>query len=417
MSAAGEPGLVVIGGSHAGHQVGIAARNAGYEKPIVILSDEDAVPYQRPPLSKAYLMGKVEREALYFRPASFYPEHGIDLRLGVAATAFDSKAKTVTCADGTVLTYEKLVVATGTRVRELPVPGADLQGVCYIRTLADIEAMMAGLDKVQNVVVIGGGFIGLEGAAALRTMGRTVTVVEMMDRLMARGVGETVSAFFAEHHREQGVDVKLSTGVDSLTGEDGRVTGVTLSTGETVPADLVIVGIGVLPNQEMAEAAGVACDNGILVDEYMQTSEPHVLAVGDVTRFSCRFMEGTVRLESVQNATDQARTAGATAAREDKPYDTAPWFWSDQFDLKLQMTGLTGGHDREIIRGDVQAGAFSAFYFKGDRWLGTDTVNQPTDHISSRRLLDAGYALSAEEAADEAVSLKDLVKRVRKAAK
>ena len=414
MSAHAEPGLVVIGGSHAGHQVAIAARAAGYEKPVTVLSDEKELPYQRPPLSKAYLMGKVTRDGLLFRPESFYADQGIDLRLGVTATAFDNQAKAVTCDDGTVLPYEKVVVATGTRVRKLPVEGADLAGVHYIRTLADIGAIMDGLDKVENVVVIGGGFIGLEGAAALRTMGRTVTVVEMAERMMARGVGETVSAFYAEHHRSQGVDVRLSTGIEKLVGSDGGVTGVVLATGETVPADLVIVGIGVLPNQEIAEQAGVACDNGIWVDEYMQTSEPGVLAAGDCTRFRSRFAPDGIRLESVQNATDQARTAGATVAREDKPYDAAPWFWSDQFDLKLQMTGLTFCYDKEIIRGSVADGTFTVFYFKDGKWLGTDTVNQPADHISSRRLLDAGYALSPEEAADDTVVLKDLVKKLRK---
>lgn len=414
MGANETAGLVIIGGSHSGHQVAIAARGAGYDKSIVILSNENDVPYQRPPLSKAFLMGKVTREGLYFRPAEYYAEQNIDLRLGVTAQSFDNQTQIVTLEDGNTLGYEKLVIATGTRVRKLP--GADFTGVHYIRTLADIDAMMAELDTVKDVVVIGGGFIGLEGAAALRTMGRTVSVVEMADRLMARGVGETVSAYFADHHRSQGVNVYLSTGVDGLTNEDGRVTGVTLATGETIPADLVIVGIGVIPNQEIAEAAGVACENGILVDEYMHTSEPNVLAVGDCTRFHSRFFHETLRLESVQNATDQARTAGATIARENKPYDAAPWFWSDQFDVKLQMTGITFGYEKQIIRGNVEEGVFSVFYFKDGKWLGTDTVNQPTDHISSRRLLDAGYALSEEEAADETVVLKDIVKGLRKAA-
>lgn len=415
MVAEGTAGLVVIGGSHAGHQVAIAARAAGFEGAITVLSDERELPYQRPPLSKAYLMGKQPREALLFRPAIFYEEQRIDMRLGVTATAIDRAARTVACDDGTVLPYAKLVIATGTRVRPLTVPGAELGGVHYIRTLADIDAIMAELDHIKSVVVIGGGFIGLEGAAALKTMGREVAVVELADRLMARGVGATVSAFFADYHRKQGVDVRLSTGVESLAGENGKVTGVVLGGGEVLPADLVIVGIGVLPNQEIAAAAGLTCANGIVVDEFTQTSDPDILAVGDCAQFEGRFFDGPLRLESVQNATDQARTAGATVAGEKKPYDAAPWFWSDQFDVKLQMTGITAGHDKEIIRGDVAAGEFSVFYFKGDKWLGTDTVNQPANHIGSRRLLDAGYPLSQGEAADEGLALKDLVKAARKA--
>jgi len=414
MTTSETAGLVVIGGSHAGHQVAIAARAAGFEGPVTVLSDERELPYQRPPLSKAYLMGKQPREALLFRPAAFYEEQGIDLRLGVGATAIDRAAHTVACDNGTILSYKKLVIATGTRVRPLNVPGSDLGGVHYIRTLADIDAIMAELDRVKSVVVIGGGFIGLEGAAALKTMGRDVAVVELADRLMARGVGATVSEYYATHHRAQGVDVRLSTGVESLAGEDGHVTGVVLSGGETLPADLVIVGIGVLPNQEIAAEAGIDCANGIIVDELTQTSDPDVLAVGDCAQFEGRFFDGPLRLESVQNATDQARTAGAAVAGEKKPYDSAPWFWSDQFDLKLQMTGITAGYDTEVIRGDVAAGEFSVFYFKGDKWLGTDTVNQPANHIASRRLLDAGYALSKAEAGDEGLALKELVKAARK---
>lgn len=414
MSAGDSAGLVVIGGSHAGHQVAIAARAAGFEGPITVLSDERELPYQRPPLSKAYLMGKQPREALLFRPAGFYEEQGIDMRLGVKATAIDRVAHTVACDDGTVLPYRKLAIATGTRVRPLTVPGSEMGGVHYIRTLADIDAILAELDRVKSVVVIGGGFIGLEGAAALKTMGRAVAVVELADRLMARGVGVTVSTYYADHHRSQGVDVRLSTGVERLAGENGHVTGVVLSGGEVLAADMVIVGIGVLPNQEIAADAGIECGNGVIVDEFAQTSDPDVLAAGDCAQFQSRFYDGQLRLESVQNATDQARTAGATIAGVEKPYDAAPWFWSDQFDLKLQMTGITAGYDQEVIRGDVAAGEFSVFYFKGDTWLGTDTVNSPANHIASRRLLDAGYRLSKAEAADEGLALKDLVKAARK---
>ncbi len=410
-----DAGLVVIGASHAGHQIAVAARQAGYAEPIILLSDEDALPYQRPPLSKAYMMGKVDADGLIFRSREFFQDQDIDLRLGVSVAGIDREAKEVRCADGSVLPYTLLAIATGTRVRPLPVPGAHLDGVHYIRTLSDIDRIMAELEAVQNVVVIGGGFIGLEGAAALRQMGKEVAVVELADRFMARGVGVTVSSFFANHHREQGVDVYLQTGVSELTGEGGKVAGVSLSNGEVLKADLVIAGIGVIANQELAVEAGLDCDDGILVDENARTSDPSIFGAGDVTRFNSRFAPMSLRLESVQNATDQARAAGAAIAGAAKPYDSAPWFWSDQFDLKLQMTGITSGHDKEVMRGEPSAEGFSVFYFKGDTWLGTDTVNRPSDHISSRRLLDMGYALSAEEAADETLALKDVLKQARKA--
>lgn len=413
MARAGEAGLLVIGGSHAGHQAALSARSAGYQGSITVLSAEQELPYQRPPLSKAYLMGKQPREALLFRPKSFYEENGIDIRLGATATSIDTASRTVGCG-GAAIAYDTLVLATGARVRRIDVPGADLAGVHYIRTLVDIDSLSAALDSVSSVVVIGAGFIGLETAAALRALGREVTIVEPAERPMARGVGVTVGRFFAQFHDSRGVALRLRTGVEAIEGRDGRVSGVVLTSGESVPADLVVVGIGVLPNQEIAAEAGIECADGILIDAHGRTNCQYILAAGDCTRFHCRYAEGLLRLESVQNATDQARAAGASAAGQDNPYDSVPWFWSDQFDRKLQMAGITVGHDDEIIRGDVTAGTFSVFYFKGERWLGTDAINQPANHIGSRRLLEADYALSKAEAADETLALKDLVRLARK---
>ncbi len=413
MTRSNEAGLVVIGGSHAGHQIALSARTAGYAGAITVLSEEPELPYQRPPLSKTYLMGKSDRQALLFRPKSFYDENGIDIRLGATVTTIHPESKSVSCGD-TSVPFDKLAIATGARVRRLTVPGAELEGVHYIRTIADIDAITAELDAVRSVVVIGAGFIGLEAAAAMRTMGYAVTVIEMAERPMARGVGQTVGRFFAEFHRSKGVDLRFATGVEAIVGNLNRVSGVSLTGGDTMPADLVIAGIGVLPNQELAAEAGIECADGILTDEYARTNCPDILAAGDCTRFPSRYSETLLRLESVQNATDQARTAGATAAGVAAPYNAPPWFWSDQFDRKLQMAGITSDHDSEILRGDVAAGTFSVFYFKGDRWLGTDAVNQPANHIGSRRLLEAGYALSRTEAADEGVALKDLVKAARR---
>lgn len=406
-------GLVVIGGSHAGHQVALSARSAGYADPITVLSAEPELPYQRPPLSKSYLMGKLDREALLFRPKSFYEENGIDIRLRATATAIDPDSKSISCGESMV-PYDTLVIATGARVRRLALPGAELDGIHYVRTLADIEAIIAELGNVKSVVVIGAGFIGLEAAAVIRTMGFAVTVLEQAARPMARGVGQTVGLFFAEFHRRQGVDLRLGAGIEAIIGKQNRVSGVTLTSGEEVPADIVIVGIGVLPNQEIAAEANIKCSDGILTDGYARTSCPDILAAGDCTRFPSRYSDELLRLESVQNATDQARTAGSTVAGIVTPYDAPPWFWSDQYDRKLQMTGITAGHDCEVVRGDLAAGAFSVFYFKDDRWLGTDAVNQPANHISSRRLLEADYALSKTEATDEGIALKDLVKAARK---
>ena len=408
-----EAGLVVIGGSHAGHQIAIAARNAGYDKPVTILSDEDTAPYQRPPLSKAYLLGKADVDGLLFRPVAYYESQGIDLRLGVTATAIDRAEKTVTTAQDDVIRYDTLALATGARVRTIPIPGADLPGVHYIRTLKDIDSVSAALDGVETVVVVGGGFIGLEAAAALRVLGKKVIVVEALDRLMARGVGETVSTFFADHHRSQGVDLRLATGIQALTG-DTQVTGAVLSDGSEVQAEMAIIGIGVLPNEELAAAAGLDCDNGVLVDEYGATSDPSIFAAGDCTRFTHPFTGDPVRLESVQNASDQARTVGGAIVGQAKPYDAAPWFWSDQFDLKLQMVGLTQGHDREVLIGSLAEGAFSVFYFKGDAWLGADTVNRPGDHMAARRLYQARYPLTEAEVREHADNMKGLVKALRK---
>ena len=273
----------------------------------------------------------------------------------------------------------------------------------------DINGVADDLEAVERVVVIGGGFIGLEAAAALRTLGKDVVVVEFLERLMARGVGATVSRFFADHHVGKGVDVRLSTGVTALLGES-RVEKVALLSGEEITTQMVIVGIGVLPNTELAVDAGLECDDGVLVDENARTSDSDIFAAGDCTRFIHPLNGQSARLESVQNATDQARAAGAAIAGVEKPYDAAPWFWSDQFDLKLQMAGLTQGHDREVVIGSIEQDAFSVFYFSGDDWLGADSINRPGDHMPARRLLQSRYPLTADEVIANADSMKNLVK-------
>jgi 3-phenylpropionate/trans-cinnamate dioxygenase ferredoxin reductase subunit len=403
-----EAGLVIIGGSHAGAQLAASAREAGYARPITILCDEPVAPYQRPPLSKAYILGKIGVADLWLRGDAFYRDKQIGLELNCRATAIDRAGQTVTTADGRTFPYEWLALATGARIREIPVPGATLDGVCYIRTMADSDFIRARLDRIARVAVIGGGFIGLEAASALRSLGKEVTVIEAQDRLMARAVGATISGFYADRHRDRGVRLMFGAGVTEIQGADGKVTAVLTTGGERVDADLVIVGIGVLPNVELAQAAGLECSNGIVVDRFARTSDPRILAVGDCSRHPSAFAGGMIRLESVQNAVDQAKTAGALVGGQEKPHDAVCWFWSDQYEYKLQMVGLSSGTDREVVRGSMVENKFSVFYFAGDRLRAVDSVSKPADHMHARKLLAAGARITPEQAADPAVDLKAL---------
>jgi 3-phenylpropionate/trans-cinnamate dioxygenase ferredoxin reductase subunit len=406
-------GLVIVGACHAGVQIAASARENGYQEPIFLIGEEKALPYQRPPLSKAFLLGKTPEEALALRAETFYESHGIELLLGERAQKLDRRAKRLELKSGRVLEYGKLALASGARVRLLPLPGAELKGVLYLRDLADSKTLKERAESAQSVAVIGGGFIGLEIAASMKSLGKEVTVIEAADRLMARAVGQEVSAFYAAQHRARGVDVKLSCSVEKLEGNaKGAVSAVVTAEGR-VAADLVVVGIGVQPNVELAAEAGVDCPNGIAVDVFARTHDADILAAGD-----CAFHPNTwanggeggmVRLESVQNAADQARTAGAMIAGEEKPYESAPWFWTDQFDIKMQMVGLSQCHDRTVLRGAPEEGKFSVFYFRGKRLLAIDSINRPADHIAGRKLLSARLSPTFEQAADEALPLKSLL--------
>lgn len=402
-------GIVIVGGGQAGFQVAASLRTGGHAGPITLVGAETVPPYQRPPLSKAYLLGKMERERLLFRQEGFYREAAVNLMLGETASAIDREARAVVTGDGRHVPYERLVLATGTRVRSLPIEGTELGNVLYLRTLADADALAAGLAQARRVVVIGGGFIGLEVAASARTLGKEVTVLEAAPRLMGRVVAPVISAFFWEMHGARRVDVVLDARIQRLLGADGRVTGVEMADGAVHPADLVVIGIGVVPNVELAMAAGLDCADGILVDAHGVTSDPAILACGECTSHPNRFAGGWARLESVQNAIDQAKAVAATILGRDEPYDAVPWFWSDQYDLKLQMVGISRGHDASVLRGDPASGRFSVFYFKDGRLVAIDSVNRPGDHMVGRRLLQAGAALSPEQASDEAFDLKSAV--------
>ena len=399
-------GVVIVGAGQAGFQVAASLRADGETGPILLIGSESHPPYQRPPLSKAMLLGKMERERLLFRQPGFYAAQAIELRLGTTVTRVDRAQRTIETADGASLPYGTLVLATGTRVRPLPLPGTDLDGVMYLRTLGDSDQLALRIAQARQVAVIGGGFIGLEVAAAARMLGKPVTVLEAADRLMGRVVAPVISAFYADQHRQRGVDLILGARIAALAGEAGRVSGIVMQDGSMHSADLVVIGIGVLPNVELAEDAGLPCTNGIEVDAFGRTEDPLIFAAGECASHPSRFAGGRIRLESVQNAVDQAKAVAAAIRGRPVPYDEVPWFWSDQYELKLQMVGISAGHDAQAIRGEPAAGRFSVFYFRQDRLLAIDSVNRPSDHMAGRKLLQAGISVTPAQAADEGFELK-----------
>lgn len=393
-------GVVIAGAGHAGFQAAASLRAEGYEDAIRLVGDEPWLPYQRPPLSKAFMIGKQDIEATALRPEEFYAAHKIDLLMGERIAAIDPSRSCVKLESGSELAYDSLVLATGARNRLLPVKGAELDGVCYLRTREEAEEIRERLEQAESVVVIGGGFIGLELAAAAAESGKQVAVVEAQARLMARAVAPILSEFFLDLHSVHGVRFALDASVVEIASE------VVLRDGTVYPADLVLVGIGVVPNMELAASAGLAVANGIVVDEQLRTGADNIFAVGDCADHPNRFAGGRARLESVQNAVDQARCVAATIAGKPHTYDAVPWFWTDQFDAKLQMVGLAQGCDMAITRGDPESRKFSVCHFKEGRLMAIDSVNRPADHMAGRKLLASGTRLTPEQAADLRVDLK-----------
>jgi len=385
-----EAPIVVVGAGQAGLQVLDSLRRGGYDGPLTLIGDEATLPYQRPPLSKQYISGEMADERLLFRPADYYTKQNIDVRLGARVTAIDTAERTLTI-EGESSNYAALALTTGASVRRLPVPGADLAGVCYLRSLADAQFIHRQLtEEAKRIVAVGGGFSGLEIAASARELGHSVTVVEALDRLMARVVAPMVSDYYLELHRSRGNEVLLDSQVGAIERDPTGALRVLLVGGRAIAADIVVVGIGSVPHTELAEAAGIKCNNGIIVDEFARTSAEDVVAAGDCTQHRNARYDGYRRLESVQNAVDQAKVAAASLMGKPVAYDQVPWFWSDQFEAKLQMTGSSVDHDRHVLRGDIASGAFSVFYFKGNKLIGVDSVNRPADHLVSRKLLAAG---------------------------
>lgn len=402
-------GVVIVGAGQAGYQTAESLRQEGYAAPITLIGAEPHAPYQRPPLSKAYLLGETDRHRLKFRAEHYYADHAIDLRVSTEATAIDRERRRVVLADGTNLPYAHLVLATGARPRSLPVPGAELEGVFALKTLDDTDRIDRRLGSAESVVVVGAGFIGLELAAVARKLGKVVTVLEAAPRVMGRVVTPELSDFFARVHRDQGVEIVTGAQVEAFLGEAGAVCAVACADGARHEADLVVVGIGVTPEVALAEGCGLPCDDGILVNAQGRTADPRVFAAGDCTRYDHPFAGKPIRLESVQNAADQGRCVAAAIAGRARLYDTVPWFWSDQYDLKLQMVGLQEGCDETVLRGDMADRKFSLFHFRAGALRAVDSVNRPADHIQGRKLLAAGISPTAEQAADAGFKLKDLL--------
>ena len=401
--------VVIVGAGHGGAQVAIMLRTQKFTGSIAIIGDEPELPYERPPLSKEYFAGEKEFERIQLRPAKYWDEREVTMLLGRRVVAVDPVGHSVTTNGGEMIGYGKLVWATGGSPRMLPIPGGDLPGVQGVRTKADADAMKAASETARQIVVIGGGYIGLEAAAVLRKAGKKVVLLEALDRVLARVAGTELSRFFEREHREHGVDLRLGVAVEAIEGE-GRVTVVRLADGEVIPADLVIVGIGIVPAVEPLIAAGAEGGNGVLVDRLCKTSLPDIYAIGDCAAHENDFAEGVViRLESVQNANDQANVVAKAIVGDEAPYHAIPWFWSNQYDLKLQTAGLSTGHDRAVMRGDPATRSFSVVYLKAGRVIAIDCVNATKDYVQGRMIVTAGLSATAEQLADTEAPLKALL--------
>jgi 3-phenylpropionate/trans-cinnamate dioxygenase ferredoxin reductase component len=377
--------LIIVGAGQAGMRAGETLRKLGFDGGIVLIGEEPHPPYQRPPLSKKFLLGEMSEEQLWLQGDGFFTQNAIDFMPGVRAVALDPRIKRLRLSDGGEREYRTLILATGSRARALPIPGAGLEGVHSLRAIADVLRLREAVADAARIAIVGGGYIGLEVAAVMREQGKSVVVLEGEDRLLKRVMSPLMSDFFRALHLKHGAEVRLSERVVRLLGET-RVRSVELADGETVAADLVLVAVGGRANDELAEEAGLACQDGIIVDRHALAA-PDIYAIGDCSRFPSRRYGRLVRLESVQNASDQARAAAAAIAGKPEAYDPVPWFWSDQYDVKLQIAGLAQGYDRHVTEGDPESGSFSVSYFQGDRLLAVDAVNAPRAHMLSRRAL------------------------------
>ncbi|WP_170341055.1 NAD(P)/FAD-dependent oxidoreductase [Ruegeria arenilitoris] len=399
--------IVVIGAGQAGSSLVAGLRKGGFDGAITLIGAEPVLPYQRPPLSKAYLLGEMELERLYLRPESFYAENDITLRLGQQVGAIDPAAKTVTIS-GEVISYDQLALTTGSHPRRLPAGiGGDLAAVHVVRTLADVDAMAPAVTQGARALIVGGGYIGLEAAAVCAKRGVQVTLVEMADRILQRVAAPETSDYFRALHSAHGVDIREGVGLDRITGENGKVTGAVLGDGTELEVDFVVVGVGIAPATELAEAAGLAIENGIKTDVQGRTSAADIWAAGDCASFP--YKGRRIRLESVPNAIDQAEVVAQNMLGAGKDYVATPWFWSDQYDVKLQIAGLNMGYDRVVTR-KGEGATTSFWYYRGDQLLAVDAMNDPRAYMVGKRLIDAGKTADPAVVADPAADLKPLLK-------
>ena len=400
--------ILIIGGGQAGAQAIDTLRREGFGGRLVLVSDEPYLPYQRPPLSKKFLSGELAADRLPFRHQSFYDEHRVELKLGVRAVRLELAAHRVALANGEEVIYDRLLLCTGAVSRQLTCPGADLPGVHYLRGIGDVPKIQEGLKPGSRAVVIGGGYIGLETAATARKMGCSVTVLEMADRVMNRVVAANVSEYFAHEHRTQGVKLVCNTRVVRLEGSS-RVERVVCADGSSYETDLLVVGVGALANMDLAAAAGLVCENGIVVDEYCRTSDPAVFAAGDCTYHPSLHYDMRVRLESVDNAFEQAKAAALNMLDKPTTHDRVPWFWSDQFDNKLLIVGLSQGHDQQVTRGDPATRSFTVCYLKGGELVAVEAVNHSKDYMAERKLIADRARPNIDKLADPQIALKETV--------
>lgn len=399
--------VVIVGAGHGAGQVVATLKQKKFAGNIVMLGDEPYLPYQRPPLSKKFLAGEMPPERLYFKPESFYEDPRIDIRLETRVESIDRSARKVTTSNGDAFAYDKLILATGSRVRKIAVPGADLPGIHYVRSIADVEAIRKDMSRGKSVVIIGAGYIGLEVAAVCRLNGLDVTVVEMEDRVMSRVVSPNVSDYYQLEHASQGVKLLLSTSLAAFDGKR-RVRQVVTDDEQRIAADFVVVGVGILPNDDIAAEAGLEVDNGIVVDDHCRTSDSNIFAIGDCTSHPNDIYGQRLRLESVHNALEQAKTAAINICGEELEYCQVPWFWSDQYGLKLQIAGLSQGYDDVVLRGDPSGGSFACFYLRDGVLIAVDAVNSPREFMQSKPLIAQRSKIDVEKLADAEVALKDL---------
>jgi len=400
--------VAIVGAGQAGAQVAFSLRQWGYEGAITLVGDEPSPPYERPPLSKDFLKGELSEDRLFFKTAAWYADNRIELRVGQRVTAVDRTQGVVRLADGSDLAWHVLVLATGSRPRTLTVPGADLGGVFELRTIADTHALRPALKPGARLLVVGAGYIGLEVAAVARTLGLEVTVLEAADRVLARVAGPVVSKFFEDEHRSHGVDLRCGARLQGFEGH-GTVRAAILADGSRVPCDAVVVGVGISPCDALARDCGIVCDDGIVVDRDARTSAPRVFAVGDCTTRPLVHYDRRGRLESVHNAIEQGKLAAAAILGLDRPAEDVPWFWSDQYDLKLQIAGLSHGYDRIVVRGDPASRRFAAFYLQAGRLVAVDAIHCPMEFMASRQLIARGASPDPDRLGDPAISMKEIV--------